>query len=881
MKSGYAYSCDGKNDPEIMDYLNEWGKGNDAKLTKSSYNKYTYYISSVENFRNKGSAPLKKLLDQYQLVNNKHIPRKYLINSKEIRLKLLAGIIDTDGYIASDGTIEISQTTKHKKLVDDIVYLSRSLGFYTSLNDKKTNYTYKDSGEKANAYRIKISGETECIPTILPRKKCRNTNQYNLRNSTGTITIKEIKDDNYVGIGIDGNNRFLINDFTVTHNCLNIRDATIQQLMNNEEINNIKQILGLKQGKEYNDTNDLRYGKVMVLTDADVDGHHIKGLLVNMFHYWWPSLLKLNFIQTLRTPIIKANRGKTVVEFFTEQDYTKWKASTSNASNYNIKYFKGLGTSQKEDAKETFKRIGELKVDYFYKDSNCDKSILLAFEKDKNVAKSKGKSTEEISCTDKRKTWLSNYDKNSYIDIKENKVSFQDLIHKGLIHFSIYDNLRSIPSLCDGLKPSQRKILYYMLNKNINKSMKVAQLSGYVSAETSYHHGEASLQQAIIGMAQDFCGSNNLNLLMPDGNHGSRYAGGKDAASPRYIFTRLMDYTTSIFNMNDNAILTYQNDDGQQIEPEWYIPTIPMILVNGCEGIGTGYSTSIPPYNPQDIISNLLRLLDNKDVVPMKPFYRNFHGEIEEISSGSYVSKGVWKRTTPTTVEITELPVGMWVTVYKEFLETLIDGNSKVASTSKRLKLKDVKNLTTDENNDIKFVVQFNSQKDLDQLIKNGGITKELKLTKSFSTNNMYLFNDNLILSKYSTVEDILLDFYDIRLDMYSKRKEYLEKVLSTELIVLDSKVRFINEYMDDVLKINKQSKQYIISLLEERKYPKHPEHKTYDYLVMMPIVSLSKEKIEELTKSRDKKQIELQTLQSKTPKQLWKEDLVHLQKTI
>jgi DNA topoisomerase-2 len=253
-----------------------------------------------------------------------------------------------------------------------------------------------------------------------------------------------------------------------------------------------------------------------------------------------------------------------------------------------------------------------------------------------------------------------------------------------------------------------------MLNKNITKSIKVAQLSGYVSAETSYHHGEASLQQAIIGMAQDFCGSNNLNLLYPDGNHGSRYAGGKDAASPRYIFTRLMDYTTNIFHPSDCPILKYQNDDGQIIEPEWYMPIIPMILVNGCEGIGTGYSTSIPPYNPQDIINNLLRVLDDKKTVSMKPYYRNFHGEIEEVSLGSYISKGTWKRTSPSTIEITEIPVGMWVTTYKEFLESLIEGNTKKKPNS--LSLKDVKNLTTDENNAIKFVVQFHSQKDLDSL---------------------------------------------------------------------------------------------------------------------------------------------------------------------
>ena len=316
--------------------------------------------------------------------------------------------------------------------------------------------------------------------------------------------------------------------FPMKGKCLNIRDATISQLVNNEELNNIKQILGLKQERVYKDTNDLRYSKVMILTDADVDGIHIKSLLVNFIHAQWPSLLKLDFIQTVRTPIVKAIRGKKVIEFFTEQDYHKWKASEANPSNYQIRYFKGLGTSNKTDAHDTFKRIEELKMDYFYKDQKCDESILLAFEKDKNVkviqddtASQNGEvATSHIKCTDKRKAWLSKYNKDLYVDAKQNRVSYQDLINKELIHFSIYDNMRSIPSICDGLKPSQRKILYYMLKKNINKVIKVAQLSGYVSAETGYHHGETSLQQAIIGMAQDFVGSNNINLLYPDGNHG-------------------------------------------------------------------------------------------------------------------------------------------------------------------------------------------------------------------------------------------------------------------------------------------------------------------------------------------------------------------------
>jgi DNA gyrase/topoisomerase IV subunit B len=628
------------------------------------------------------------------------------------------------------------------------------------------------------------------------------------------------------------------------------------------------------------------------------DGSHIKSLIVNLFHYWWPDLLKINpdFLQTLRTPIVKAIRGKKIMEFFTEQDYLKWKQTGVNLSSYQIRYFKGLGTSKKEDAKDTFKRLEELKVDYYYKDKTCDESILLAFQKDKNIKNNSSDETGDtlIKCTDRRKTWLSNYDKSICINVKENRVSYQDLINKELIHFSIYDNLRSIPSLCDGLKPSQRKILYYMLKKNKTDLIKVAQLSGYVSAETGYHHGEASLQGAIINMAQDFVGSNNINLLYGDGNFGSRYANGKDAASPRYIYTRLSDITQVLFNPHDTPLLDFLNDDGMQIEPEWYLPIIPTILVNGCEGIGTGYSTYIPSYNPKDIIGNLINMIDdeNFEPLPMKPYFRGFGGIVEESDTpGNYITRGKWERLSDKQIKVTEIPVGVGVTNYKEFLESFIErggvsgkkndakDTKDTKNKKKRFELKDVQNKTKDENEDILFIVEFKNEQDLDHLINSGTLEKELKLTRSFSTNNMYLFNEKLILTKYKSPTDILSIFYDIRIEYYEKRKSYITEKLQRELLILQSKARFIKEYIDGILQINKKSKDFIIRLLEDRNYPK--DESSYDYLLKLPIYSLTLEKIQELNKNCESKKQNLIFIQSKTPEELWKIDLEELSKRL
>ena len=175
--------------------------------------------------------------------------------------------------------------------------------------------------------------------------------------------------------------------------------------------------------------------------------------------------------------------------------------------------------------------------------------------------------------------------------------------------FSIADCARSIPSLCDGLKPGQRKILFACFKRKLKNEIKVAQLSGYVAEHSAYHHGEVSLQGTIVAMAQNFVASNNINLLLPNGQFGTRNMGGKDCASARYIFTALSPVTRYLFPESDDQVLQYLEEEGQSIEPNHYLPIIPLSLVNGAEGIGTGWSTFIPQHNPRDIVDNIRRLM--------------------------------------------------------------------------------------------------------------------------------------------------------------------------------------------------------------------------------------------------------------------------------
>lgn len=896
-QTGYNYIYNNKSDTEIMDYLKLWGESNDVTFKKIGSTDYSYSISSTNNRRKKGYVPLKKQLSCYGLIKNKHIPKEYLVNSKEVRLQLLAGLIDTDGHVDRFGRIEITQGKEHLQLIHDIAFLSRSLGFYAHLTEKTAYYTYKNQRYNSQVYRLMISGETECIPTKLPRKKTRNLLYKNFM-STGTLKVEEIPDELYVGIGVDATNRFAINDFTITHNCLNIRDATHSQLINNEEINNLKQILGLEQNKVYKNTSSLRYGRIMMLVDADTDGTHILGLIMNILHAWWPSLLEpeLKFFCKLRTPIVKVRKGKHTQEFFTEQDYNEWyeTLSDSQVSQWKIHYYKGLGTSTKDDAKAILPRINELSLAYYHKDSKCDESVKLAFEKDKNT---KSKDVDIVKYTDMRKNWLKTYDRHLSVSSSTKRVCLSDMIHKELIHFSNYDNIRSIPSMVDGLKPSQRKIIHYMLKKDItSKLIKVAQLAGYVSAETSYHHGENSLQQAIIGLGQDFIGSNNYNLLTPEGTFGSRFKGGADAASPRYIFTRLEEFASQVYNKFDSNLLAYLTDDGMEIEPEFFVPVLPMILINGADGIGTGYSTFIPPFNIHKIIENLEELLKydeglldkpEPELVKLTPWYKDYKGSMEADPEkpGVYITKGTFTRLSKTKIKITELPIGTWITPYKEFLETLCDGyKPSKGEVNKNIKhtlcglLKSVEYVKTeDENTDVQIIVEFLNADCLSE--SDSIVEKDFKLSKNISTNNMHLFDNTLSICKYNTPEDILIEYYDLRVEYYQKRKELLLKTLGDHINVLENKIRFINEYLDGTLKIARQSNEHVEQQLCDRNFDK--QKNSFDYLLSMAIRSLTKTRIDAMTSECKSKKKEHDEISAKSQYTLWLDDLEKIKKLL
>jgi DNA topoisomerase-2 len=694
--------------------------------------------------------------------------------------------------------------------------------------------------------------------------------------------------------------------FPLKGKLLNVRDASPKQLLENEEIINIKKIIGLQHNKTYTDINELRYGGIILMCDQDYDGFHIKGLLMNFFHYFWPSLLQFhNYIYALATPIVKAtkikNKTKDVKVFYNLSDYENWKKSPSSGQ-YSIKYYKGLGTSTKEEAKEYFEDIENKLIKYTwnsgqYSEPNEDTKLTelddnleqIAEDQEesvedeiykkvtKNSKKIFGVSTKYINdCTESitlafekkrancRKVWLRNYNKDRILSNDQKSVPIPDFIHKEMIHFSNDDINRSIPSLVDGLKPSTRKILYGAILRKLNSAkdeIKVAQLSGFVSDKTCYHHGEASLNGAIIGMAQNFVGSNNINILYPAGQYGSRLVGGKDFASPRYIFTYLAELTRLIFRPEDDDILHYLDDDGILVEPEWFCPILPMILVNGAEGIGTGFSTTIGQYNPIDIVENLKLLMANKTPKVLIPFYRNFTGSIETIKQNEYIIKGTYRKISEDTIKITELPIGLWTTAYKEFLESKTE---KIKSQNPMIET--YKSNYTDET--IDFIIQMDPNL-IDKLESSGQIWSKLKLSKPLTLNNQHLYNTQGQITKYNSTMEILMEFYETRLMMYTKRKEFLIGKLSKELDILKYKKLFIEMVLDNQIVIYRQKKDIIIDRLIELKFPKLISN-NYEYITDIPLFNLTQEKIDELNEKYNSKAEELFKIQSTTEITQW-----------
>ena len=835
-------------------------------------------------------------------------------------------------------------------IIDDPDFPSQSKEILAS---KVSSFGTKYEVEQGFMNKLYKTGILEEVVKYAQFKEMSNLKKTDGKKTTSLIGIPKLVDAHLAGTKNSKDTRLIITEgdsalafalsgievigrerygaWPLKGKSLNVRNATITQIKNNQEFNDFKTIMGLKHDTEYIDVSKLRYGGIIILADQDLDGSHIKGLIINMLQFFWPSLLKIEgFIQTIATPIIKAfkktDKKKDNPKIFqTMSEFEHWKTHemNDNISKWEIKYYKGLGTSTAREAKEVFSEFENKIINYIWelpKDMSIDsddssdsdssssseveydessdeeqprpkkkknKNALANAKLDDSILNSKSYDAITLAFSEDRvydrKKWLKRYDSNNILEYDNQFVSYSDFVNKDLIHFSNYDNIRMIPSICDGLKPSQRKILYGCFKKRIGqKEVKVAQLAAYISEHSAYKHGEKSLIEAIINMAQNFPGRNNLNLLYPSGNFGSRNLGGDDSADGRYIFTYLETITEKIFRPEDDVILNYLTEEGDKIEPQYYLPIIPMVLINGVIGLGYGYSTKIMPHDPLEVANNIMRKLNEEPLKDMIPSFYRYNGEIKKLEDKKFIMKGCYEIVDDETIKITEFPVlGLyaWTYKYSKFLESLLPTPTDKDNSDDKI-IYDVK--SDSSNNIVCFHVKFKGN-ELQKLLKKGHseVEKFFKLSVNFNISNMYLYNPLNHLHKYNDVSDIIDEYYDFRLNMYAKRKDYMIQLLANELKILKYKVKFIKDVIDEKIIIAKQKREKIIEKITSLKYPKlstdpfsSEEDKSYNYLTNMGLFSLTLEKIEELNGEYETKQKEYDDYVKITTKELWKREL-------
>lgn len=426
---------------------------------------------------------------------------------------------------------------------------------------------------------------------------------------------------------------------------------------------------------------------------------------------------------------------------------------------------------------------------------------------------------------------------------------FFDTAFKG---FSLYDNVRSIPKITDGLKPAQRKAIYGTLIRGENAGLiQVERLAAQVAASTNYHHGTGSLAGTIVGMANNYPGSNNLNLFVPEGQFGSRLTA--EAAAFRYIETKLSDNFRLLFPSDDDAILEHEYNDGEKIEPVTYAPLIPLVLVNGAQGTGTGHACTIMQYNPDDIRDACIRAVDGKKLKPLTPFFSGFSGTVERNPENyQVVITGKLEVINTTTIHVTELPVGVYLDQFKARLHKLED----------RGFVKDYEDRSTEQGFDFTIIVpRTTTALPLEDLYRHFGII-------SRDTENFTLWDIHGNLKKYSSPEEIISEFVPWRISIMEKRKAYQLQTLTEQIRFTSETIRFIQFYLDNVSVFRNTSKKELISLLEKNGFV------DYERLLSMSIWSLTRDKISELEDRHTSFQTKLSELKTVTPEDMYKKEL-------
>ena len=421
---------------------------------------------------------------------------------------------------------------------------------------------------------------------------------------------------------------------------------------------------------------------------------------------------------------------------------------------------------------------------------------------------------------------------------------------------------RAIPSVIDGFKPTQRKIIYVadkVWRTGNEKPLKIFQLGGKIAADAHYHHGDGSLNGAIIGMAQSF--RNSLPLLQELGQFGSLRS--PEAGAPRYISTK----TTNNFRLlyKDFELLENQEEEGSIIEPKYFLPIIPTVLLNGSSGIAVGFATNILNRKPLDLIEACINVLDGKPIGQLLPWWNEYHGKVEQTAnSNQYIMRGIYRIVNTTTVEVIELPPSITFQKYEAHLNSLLERGI-------------IYNYEDNSADGISYTIKF-ARAVLAKLLTKGKLDSTLKMIET-ETENLTCLNEHGKLIEFNTVHEVVEYFTKFRLSFYDKRKAFLINKYTEELQYLSNKARFIKDIIEKKLKINNVPKNEIVLYLQNSKFDMIDG--SYNYLLSMPIHSLTKETYEQLLKSIDDTINNLNNIKGRKPIDLYREDLATLKQTL
>lgn len=445
-----------------------------------------------------------------------------------------------------------------------------------------------------------------------------------------------------------------------------------------------------------------------------------------------------------------------------------------------------------------------------------------------------------------------------------------DFLNTELVAYAAYDNIRKIPSYIDGLKMSQRKVIYTLMKKYPKEFVKTETLANITAAFTNYLHGANNIATTVCTtMTQNFVGANNYALTTGNsGGWGCRI--NPSAAAPRYTRICLSNVTKAIMHEDDEEIIGRQFFEGDYIEPKFFVPVFPVLLLNGSKGLSTGFSCTIYPRNPGEVITYIKKKISGiNPKTPLLPWFKGFTGEVRvNDDTGDAESVGVIKRINTTNYEITELPIGMEYQTYIGVLDKLYE--DKVIA--------DYDDCCEPKTDTILFKIkttrQFtNTYSDPEKL------NKIFKLVKSLSE-NLNCIDENNQVREFKSVKEIIDAYIDIRMQYYVKRKKYLIDKINGKISLLASKYAFCAGVIDGSIKITKVAKDKIIAQLEKVKEIIKVDD-SYDYLLRMPIYSITKEKMAEMAEQLKNLKAELKETKVMKPEDFWIIDLNSVKKSL